>query len=315
MPAIATSSGAPAARRLAALIEPIVGQVYFSPECHEGYVRLGFNPSPGVAGGVALPDGPAYFTSRGSVMGQVPGELVASAFAVFNPAAVIPAVAYGWSLTDAPTIGAARDAGAIAQLRRLLGDAPDGLTRVTESFARMTDTLTPEGRPLFAGLRSLGIPDDPIGAMWRHGDLLREFRGDSHTAAWVAAGLDAVEIGLLTELFLGLPIKSYIRTRAWSEDDLRAGVERLRSRGLLDADEQFTETGRALREEVEARTDAALERALGALGDDVEELFTLLAPWGRTVRAGGGYLAGGADDLARRGSTLTGAADEDGSRR
>ncbi|MEY2591579.1 MAG: hypothetical protein QOJ67_3563, partial [Acidimicrobiaceae bacterium] len=37
-------------------------------------------------------------------MGQVPGQVVASAFAVFNPAAVVPAVDYGWTLTDAPTI-------------------------------------------------------------------------------------------------------------------------------------------------------------------------------------------------------------------
>ena len=64
------------------------------------------------------------FCSRGSVMGQVPGEVIASAFAVFNPAAVIPAVAFGWTLTDAPTICAARDNGAIAQLVRILGERP-----------------------------------------------------------------------------------------------------------------------------------------------------------------------------------------------
>ena len=74
------------ARRLAAAIEPFVGQVYFSPECHAAYAALGFNPSPGDANGVALPDGAAYFTSRGSVMGQVHGTVVAAAFGVFNPA-------------------------------------------------------------------------------------------------------------------------------------------------------------------------------------------------------------------------------------
>ncbi|HEY6415731.1 MAG TPA: hypothetical protein VIX41_05825, partial [Acidimicrobiales bacterium] len=66
------------ARRLAATIEPFVGQVYFSSECHDEYVALGFGPSPGtIANGVQLPDGPAYFCSRGSALGQVPGELVA----------------------------------------------------------------------------------------------------------------------------------------------------------------------------------------------------------------------------------------------
>ena len=35
------------ARLLARLIEPLVGQVYFSPECHARYAALGFNGSPG----------------------------------------------------------------------------------------------------------------------------------------------------------------------------------------------------------------------------------------------------------------------------
>ena len=88
------------ARRLAAALEPVAGQVYFSPECHEAYHALGFDPSPmETFNGVQVPDGAAYFTSRGSVMGQVPGELVAAAFAVFNPEVVVPLVSYGWTLT------------------------------------------------------------------------------------------------------------------------------------------------------------------------------------------------------------------------
>ncbi len=83
------------ARRLGSLLEPVTGQVYFSPECHAEYVALGFDPSPSVKNGVALPDGPAYFTSRGSVMGQVSGHVVAAAFAVFNPAVVVPCVELG----------------------------------------------------------------------------------------------------------------------------------------------------------------------------------------------------------------------------
>ena len=62
--------------------------------------------------GVALPEGVAYFTSRGSLMGQVPGELVAAAFAVFNPIVVIPSVTAGWKITDATTVCAARRDGA-----------------------------------------------------------------------------------------------------------------------------------------------------------------------------------------------------------
>ncbi len=285
-------------RRLSAALEPVVGQVYFSPECHTGYAALGFNPSPGTAGLVALPDGAAYFTSRGSVMGQVPGEVVAAAFAVFNPAVVVPAVTYGWTLTDATTICAARDAGAIAQLRRILGDAPDGLARATELLVRASDPLTPEGRPLYAGLRSLGFPDDPIGRMWRAGDLLREYRGDAHTASWVAAGLSPIEIGLLTELFWGLPMRSYLRTRAWSDAQMDAAEEHLRQQGLLDGN-GFSETGRTQREQVEATTDAQMAPAMAALGNDLDELVAILSGWSRAIRAAGGYLTS-AGELTRR---------------
>lgn len=295
-PADPTSRSA-TARRLASALEPVIGQVYFSPECHQRYVELGFDPSPADAGGVALPDGPAYFTSRGSVMGQVPGEVVAAAFAVFNPAVVVPAVTLGWTRTDAATICAARTDGAVAQLVRLLGERPDGVERAAELLSRATDPLRPEGRPLFAGIRSLGVPDDPLAAVWRLGDLLREYRGDCHTAAWISAGFDATEIGLMTELYWGLPMRSYSRTRAWSDEDFDAATERLRSRGLVE-DEGLTSAGRAAREAVEIATDAQLAPALDALGDEVDELCAIMEPWGATVRAGKGYLPSGPHDLA-----------------
>lgn len=86
------------ARALAAALEPFAGQVYFSPECHAEYEALGFDPSPrSLAGGVAAPDGAAYFCSRGAALGQPPGDLVAAAFAVFNPAVVVPLVELGWT--------------------------------------------------------------------------------------------------------------------------------------------------------------------------------------------------------------------------
>lgn len=285
------------ARQLGSVIEPLTGQVYFSPECHANYEALGFDASSGSSNGVALPDGPAYFTSRGSVMGQVPGEVVAAAFAVFNPEVVVPFVQLGWSRTDAATICAARDDGAIAQLRRILGDEPEGLDRANDLLARAVAPLRPEGRPLYAGLRAQPLPDSKIGALFRRGDMLREYRGDSHTAAWISADVDATEIGLLSELYWGLPMRSYSRTRAWTNDQFDAAQERLRDRGWVD-DTGFTDEGRAAREAIEVRTDAQMRPAIAALGDDAEELFAILTPWGAAVRAGLGYLTSGPHDLA-----------------
>lgn len=300
MTQLAELSARARARALAAVLEPFAGQVYFAPECHQRYEKLGFSGSPGSFGGVAGPDGPAYFTSRGSVMGQVPGTVVAAAFAVFNPIAVVPSVTRGWELTDAKTICAERDAGATEQLVRLLGAEPEGLARVTELLQRACAPLRPEGRPLYAGQLSLGLPGTPMGDAWRLADMLREYRGDSHTAAWIGAGIDATEIGLLSELYWGLPMRSYSRTRAWSEADYDAATERLTARGWI-ADGGFTEAGRQARETIEVATDGQMAGAIAALGDDFEELITLMTPWGQAIRSGQGYPASGPHDLANLG--------------
>jgi hypothetical protein len=284
------------ARTLAAHLEPCIGQVYFAPECHTAYEQLGFAPSPAELNGVAMPDGPAYFTSRGSLMGQVAPHVVAAAFAVFNPDAVVPSVRHGWTLTDAATIFAARRTGAVAQLRRIVGESPQGLERAGDLFERAAESLRPEGRPLFAGLRTQwDDPTEPWVRFFHYGDMLREYRGDSHTAAWISAGVDATEIGLLTELYIGLPLRSYSRTRAWSDEQFDAATERLTERGWLH-DGSFTAKGRDAREAIEVATDHQMVAALDALDNDIDELFAIIEPWGKAIRAAGGYI-GGAGDL------------------
>jgi hypothetical protein len=290
------------ARMLGGAIEPLAGQVYFSPECHQAYAALGFSGSPTEMAGVAMPDGPAYFCSRGSVLGQVPGEVVAAAFGVFNPAVVVPLVAMGWALVTADTICAARTEGAVGQLERVLGAQPEGLARATELLAQANERLRPEGRPLYAGLLGRGLPGSPIGDMWRLADQLREFRGDAHIAAWSAAGFDATEIGLLTELYWGLPMRTYVRTRAWSDSDLDEAEARLVERGLV-ADGTFTPAGRAAREQVEVVTDQLCRPIIEALGDDFDELVGIVGPWSGSIIAADGYPAAGPHDLAAMSSS------------
>ncbi len=286
------------ARALGGALEPFVGQVYFSPECHSRYEALGFEPSPGDMNGVARPEMISYFTSRGSLMGQVPGELVAAAFAVFNPSIVIPSVTAGWKITDAATICAARRDGAVAQLQRIIGASPEGVVKVRDALQRSVDTLRPEGRPLFAGTLSQEMPIDPLTAAWHLGDMLREFRGDAHTAAWISAGIDATEIGLLTELYWGLPLKTYSRTRGWSEDDYAAAIDRLESRGLI-SNNAFTDAGRSVREDVERNTDRQMIDVLSAIEADFDEVMSLLSAWSKSVRQHNGYPQAGPQDLAK----------------
>lgn len=290
-------SSTPISRILAAALEPVTGQVYFSPECHQNYEKLGFAPSRGEFNGVMAPDGPAYFTSRGSVMGDVPGEVVAAAFGVFNPAVVVPSVTHGWTLTNAKTICSARDDGAIAQLHRVIGETPDGATKALELLQRAVEPLRPEGRALYAGLLSLSIPDSQVGAIWRFGDMLREYRGDSHTAAWISAGFSACEIGILSELYWGLPIKSYSKTRGWTDDDYNIAIDQLERRGLLHHN-ALTSTGVAARDEIEHATDIQCQPIVDALGETIGDLIAILRPWCTKIRDAKGYPAAGPHDLA-----------------
>ena len=164
---------------------------------------------------------------------------------------------FGWTLTDAATIADERLRGAVEQLdadpRRR---SPRASTGPSSSSPGRRRPLDPWGRALFAGTLSQALPGDPLGDLFRLGDRLREYRGDSHIAAWVAAGFDAAEIGLLTELYWGMPSRTYVRTRAWSDADLDAAEARLEAAGLM-ADHQLTDAGRARREEIELVTDAA----------------------------------------------------------
>lgn len=297
MPAFVTSNHRSASRALAAALEPTIGQVYFAPEAHAAYQALGFNDSPATFDGLAMPDGAAYFTSRGSLMGQVAPMAIAATFAVFNPTAVIPAVEYGWSLTDAATIRTARARAGADQLRRVLGDVP--LADVESAATLLSATLSsmrPEGRSLFAGaLYFYDEPSDPWARYFALGDIVREYRGDSHTAAWIAAGVDATEISLLSERYMGIPARSYARTRAWSDEQFDAAVDRLQTRGWFDVNADLTDAGRAGREAIEAATDAQMAPVLASIGNDVDAFIRLIEPWGAAVRAAKGYPASAVD--------------------
>lgn len=279
------------ARRLKRAVEPLAAGIYFAREAHEAYAALGFGPSPGDNDGLQLPDRVAYFASRGACLGQVPGEVIAAAFGVFNPAVVVPMVDAAWKITDAPTILAAREHGARESLRRMLSpsaDAPEGCARATELLRRGADAARGEGRHLHSGLRSLGFPGDPIADLWRAADLVREHRGDSHIAAWIAHGFDATEISLITEPYMGVPMRSYSRSRAWTDADFDAALERMTSRGLF-KDGELTTEGRDAREAIEVSTDLQVRYVIEAIGSDVDELCTLLEGYAAKILEHKGY--------------------------
>lgn len=73
-----------AGRALAAVVEPIVGSVYFSPEAHPAFVHLGHGPCTGQMppggwdrahwGDVLITDFLAYFCGRGRSWARCPAR-------------------------------------------------------------------------------------------------------------------------------------------------------------------------------------------------------------------------------------------------
>jgi hypothetical protein len=263
------------ARRLRDLVEPIAAGVYFAPEAIDGYKALGLNYFEG------------YFCSRGACLGKAPWSVVCAAFGAFKPAAVETAVTGGWAKTEPDAMLAARQTGAEAQLQRIIGDPPEDVATATDLLYELTDGVDPSGRAIFAGLSVLDRPSSPWGNLWHAADLVREHRGDGHIAAWVAH-VDSTEITVLTELAWGIPPRSYVYTRGWSEEEVDAAYARLTERGLVDG-EQLTPAGKELRSEIERETDRAEREVIGRLGGRAEELFGMLEPWSKAIVAGGGY--------------------------
>jgi Helix-turn-helix family len=269
------------ARRLRDLVEPVAANVYFAPEAHAAYEALGVEGF-----------GPGYFSSRGGCLGDVPGEVVAAAFGVFKPAMVKECVDAAHRRADAGAMVTAREQAAVASLTRIFGDDPAigaAIPRATELLQRAAAATPPgEGRALYSGLTALGHPGTPIGDLWRACDLVREHRGDSHIIAWVGHGLDPIQANISTELWWRLRLRSYVRTRGWTEEEIDAALDDLRDRGLVDGD-SFTGAGEQLRADIELCTDQQERPIVDALGDDAEELLTLLTPMADTVLAAKGY--------------------------
>ncbi|QIG41850.1 MarR family transcriptional regulator [Nocardioides anomalus] len=261
----------PVARRLFALTEPICLVAFFSEEPNEEMAALGFR---------GYWDG--YFAGRAAPMGHAGAEVVDAAFYSFGPGEVARHIPKVWATTTPEEARAARERGCVRALRTILGplaDSPE-LARAADLLARAATTAPSEGRAVYAGLRALPVPSDPLTRLWFAADTLREHRGDGHVAALLAERVGRTEAHVLSAVDMGIhPPESFGRIHHLPAGYLADVMAGLRERGLLDTDDRFTEAGRATKDRVEALTDALAEAAYDALSDaELDELVEALGP-------------------------------------
>jgi hypothetical protein len=276
----AVSRAAPA-RRLRDAFEPIAMHHVWSEAVNTALAAAGLD----FFGG--------YVTGRAAVLGDVQPAVAASAFAVFEPGRISTALGAGRTVAGPADVLAILDRTAPASLQEALRAAPTppdeaAIDAIAEVLTGAVEQADGTGRPLFSGVRALPRPPSAAGRLWRACHGLREHRGDSHVAAFVAAGFEPVEMNILTELWLGYPLGAYSASRAWGPERTEAALRRLQADRLLDG-ERLTDAGSAVRDAVEAATDRAQRSVIDAIGDRLEEVIAALESWSAACVAAGAF--------------------------
>ncbi|WP_258055075.1 hypothetical protein [Streptomyces sp. Ru71] len=271
-------SGGPA-RMMWERYEPVHDLVYFAPEARQAADGLGLR-------GFWM----GYFALRAAPLGPVAAPVVTSSFYVFHADRVARALPDAWRYASPEAVLAARERAMDAAMTRVLGPDAVSSPRMAEAAdlawaaAEAADTA---GRVLGAANQALPAPRLPHVRLWQALTTLREHRGDGHVAALVGSGIGPVA-AMVLKAAAGESDAALLREgRKWDLATWQATQETLRARGLLDAAGALTAEGTALREAVEARTDAAAEQPWRALGEPATlRLATLLEPLARRVLAG-----------------------------
>jgi hypothetical protein len=259
-------------------LEAIHAVTYFAPQSIEALKSVGLR-------GFWM----TYFAARAAPMGAVPAAVVEATFYNFHPSLVRRAIPDAWSFASPTTVLDARCAGAASALRDATGGGADVAARAAlPLLERATADLCIDGRTLAAANAALPAPDDVVAAAWQHLTTVREHRGDGHVAALVCHGLTGLEAHLTLVGSGSIPRPVLQGARGFSDEEWEAAAAALRARGYLDDDGTLTESGTAMREELESQTDELALEPWSRLGDDgCEALLEALAPIAKGLTASG----------------------------
>jgi hypothetical protein len=267
-------------RRLFELVEPVALVTYMADEPTAAVMALGLR---------SMWD--AYFAGRAAPLGtDVPAEVVHALFYNFADGEVARHIPRVWRTVTPEAASAARQEGSVAALRRILGELADtaGVVRAGDLAVKAGTGARTEGRALYAAVRTLPVPVEPVARLWHGANLLREHRGDGHVAALLTAGIGGTEAHVLHALSVGMPAEQFGRVSHLPQARLAAVVDGMRTRGLVGADGWLTAAGRQTKERVEARTDELASPAYDVLEPgELDQLIEDLEPLAAVLVAAG----------------------------
>jgi hypothetical protein len=259
------------------LVEPIGVIPYSADEPNETMFALGFTSY-----------WDTYFAGRAAPLGLAPAEVVDALFYNFAPGEVARHIPKVWRTTTPEAAIAARQAGCVTALRRILGDHVDApaFARATELLLTAASSAPFEGRPMYAALRALPAPDDVVARLFHAASLLREHRGDGHIVALMTEGIGRLEAHVLLALGMDMPAERFGRIHHLPPEQLAAVIDGMRDRGLIGEDGWLSERGHAVQQRVEALTDDLAAKPYEALDpNELDELMSTLEPLARLLLA------------------------------
>lgn len=255
--------------RMFELIEPIA-TIAFSEGPTKAFLALGLRN---------YWDG--YFAGRAAPLGLAPPEVVHAVLYNFAEGEVARHIPWVWGKTSPEEAIAVRGRSSATALRHRLQELADspGLVRAADLATRAAVSAPTEGRPLYAGLRALDLPEEPVAGLWHAANLLREYRGDSHNSILVAHGIGGTEAHVLFALARGERPEEFGRLHHLPKPQLTATVDGLRRRGLVNEAGEFTGLGRETHTRIEARTADLAALAYDTLTvEELDDLITTLEP-------------------------------------
>jgi len=233
------------AKRNARSVQTTVGWIFWDPGAVARYEALGLPE------GLAGPLG--YLASRAAPLAPAGPAAVTAAFGSISPLG-IGAV---FDLLDADGFArmwAARDE---AVLEGLAAHAPgllDPLAGFGPDLWAVVEALPSVGRVFFGAHLAMPRPADPALSGWHAVNCLREWRGDTHWALVVAAGLTHAEASILHNAWLGYEGDWLALSRETTPEALEDGWRTLETKGLA-VDREVRDRGITLRQQIEDDTD------------------------------------------------------------
>lgn len=233
-------------RRIARSVQTTVGWIFWDPGAVERYAALGI-PEP-----FASPGG--YIASRAAPLAGAGPDAVIAAFGSISPLGIRAVFEMLVTPDRFAEFWRARDEAVVEGLHRFAPAIVDPLCEFGPDLWAVVEELPLVGRVLFGAVLGMPRPSDPLLSGWHAVNALREWRGDTHWALTVAAGLDHAEASILHNSWLGYETDWLALSRGTSPDALDAGWESLRNRGLA-RDRVATPAGVELRQRLEDETD------------------------------------------------------------